>query len=329
LPFQERLGLAHELADAIARGKCVNPPVVNGELLRVDLRARNDQTGLILNRKRVRVRRKAGAIGLAHKPIPVASPGHHNLRLAQLLATLGQQDRVESFERQCGARASFCAGRRRFKRCRAHLAVRSRCAGGKRDVRRFGEQLIELNAIAALIRLRDSSRALDMLVELSEFMRTTLDRPRDQLVTLATEIDWVRRYVNLQQTRFADRLEVDYHVHDDCLNVAVPTLLLQPVVENALRHGAARQTERCRVSIGASLERHRLRVWVTDDGAGLRPDFDIGRDAGTGLRNTRSRLEQLYGTAATLDVRRGARGGTTVEIALPSTPMPREAKATA
>jgi LytS/YehU family sensor histidine kinase len=109
---------------------------------------------------------------------------------------------------------------------------------------------------------------------------------------------------------------VRYEVDADCLEVTIPTLLLQPIVENALRHGAARQTGRCHIVIGAARDRQRLRLWVHDDGPGLRLDFAIDRHAGTGLRNTRSRLEQLYGGAATFDLRSSG-GQTIVEIALP------------
>jgi two-component system, LytTR family, sensor kinase len=178
-----------------------------------------------------------------------------------------------------------------------------------------------LNSIAALIRLKDSRRALEMLVNLSEFMRAHLDQSRDQLVPLSTEVEWVKRYVSLQQTRFGDRLDVRYEIDADCLELSVPTLVLQPIVENALRHGAARQTERCQVVIGADRDHRRLTLRVRDDGAGLQPDFDINRHAGTGLRNTRSRLDQLYGATAALDLRSGDRGGTIVEITLPLPPV--------
>jgi len=178
-----------------------------------------------------------------------------------------------------------------------------------------------LNSIAALIRLKDSRRALEMLVKLSEFMRATVDQSRDQLVPLSTEVEWVKRYVSLQQTRFGDRLDVRYEIDADCLDLTVPTLVLQPIVENALRHGAARQTGRCQVVIGAARDHHRLQLRVRDDGAGLQSDFDINRHAGTGLRNTRSRLEQLYGGTAALDLRRGDRGGTIVDITLPLPPV--------
>lgn len=186
-----------------------------------------------------------------------------------------------------------------------------------------------LNAIAALIRLKDNRRALDMLVELGEFMRTNLDHPQQPFVPLASEIDWVQRYVKLQQTRFGDRLDVRYDIDRDCLDATVPTLLLQPIVENALRHGAARQTERCRVTIGAAFENGGLRITVADDGAGLPRDFDIATGAGTGLRNIRSRLEHIYGAAATLDVRRRDPAGTTVDITLPITSAMPAGRATA
>jgi hypothetical protein len=186
-----------------------------------------------------------------------------------------------------------------------------------------------LNAITALVRLKDNSRAVEVLVGLADFMRTTLDGPADQLVPLSREMAWVKRYVGLQQARFGDRLQVDYRIGDGCADVLVPTLLLQPIVENALRHGAARQSAPCRVEIAAALANRTLTVTVADDGAGLPNDFDLARAAGTGLRNVRSRLHHLYGATASLDVRRGERAGTTVEVAVPIAPPAWQGRATA
>jgi hypothetical protein len=186
-----------------------------------------------------------------------------------------------------------------------------------------------LNAITALVRMKDNGRAVEMLVGLADFMRTTLDGPADQLVPLSREIAWVKRYVALQQARFGDRLQVEYRIGEGCEEVLVPTLLLQPIVENALRHGAARQAARCRVEIAAAFASRLLTVTVADDGAGLPKDFDLERAPGTGLRNVRSRLAHLYGGAARLEVRRGDRAGTTVEVAVPSTPPAWEGRATA
>jgi two-component system LytT family sensor kinase len=186
-----------------------------------------------------------------------------------------------------------------------------------------------LNSVSALIRLKDHDGALRMLIGLSDLLRTAVDQPRHQLVALDAEIDFVKRYVDLQRVRFADRLEVQYQIGNDCAGLAVPTFLLQPLVENALRHGAAPRPGRCHVEIGARADQGRLRLWVADDGAGLPRDFDLDRHAGTGLSNTRSRLAQLYGAAATLDVRAGQAAGTVVEIAFPvSTPLAVPAAAT-
>jgi hypothetical protein len=174
-----------------------------------------------------------------------------------------------------------------------------------------------LNAISALIRSRSNDRALEMLVGLSELMRGTLERSSEQLCPLDAELDFTRRYVDLQLARFGDRLRVDYLVDADARRLAVPTFVLQPLVENAIRHGMGRQARPCRIEVGAAIEPGQLRLWVRDDGVGLKPGFDIGRDARTGIGNTRSRLERLYGAAARLDLSAGPTGGTVARIVLP------------
>ena len=176
-----------------------------------------------------------------------------------------------------------------------------------------------LNSIAALIRLKENDGALKMLLGLSDLMRMTVDRPKAHLVPLAAEIDFLQRYIDLQRTRFADRLHVVFAIDEPCRGVPVPTFLLQPLVENAIRHGA-RQTGSCRIEIGARPDAGALRVWVTDDGVGLPPGFDISRHGGTGLKNTQSRLRQIYGLAARLEIRPTAPAGTTVEVTLPTAP---------
>jgi sensor histidine kinase YesM len=185
-----------------------------------------------------------------------------------------------------------------------------------------------LNAISALIRNRSNDRALDMLLGLSELMRRTLDRTRDPLTTLDAEMDFTRRYVDLQQARFADRLAVEYRIADDCRHLGVPTFVLQPLVENAIRHGMGRQGRRCRLEVGARRERDELHLWVSDDGLGIPAGFELARDAGTGLGNTRSRLDRLYGRSARLDVAARDGGGTVADIVVPARAMA-EAEATA
>ena len=176
-----------------------------------------------------------------------------------------------------------------------------------------------LNSVAALIRLKANDKALDMLLKLSELMRRTLDRPAGHLVALGDEVDFVKRYIDLHRSRFSDRLDVTYAVDSDCQDVAVPPFLLQPLVENALRHGMAKHAGPCRLELGARFDRDLVLVWVADDGAGLPAGFDIARDAGTGLSNIRRRLDELYGPSATLGIRPAERAGTVVDIAVPRT----------
>jgi LytS/YehU family sensor histidine kinase len=178
-----------------------------------------------------------------------------------------------------------------------------------------------LNSIAALIRLKDNAGALKMLLGLSDLMRMTVDRPKEHLIPLAAEIDFLSRYVDLQRTRFEDRLQVEYTVDEDCRGIPVPTLVLQLLVDNAIRHGAAHQTRPCRIEIGARRENDRLRLWVNDDGAGLTPRFDIEANAGTGLTNTRSRLRQIYGSSAALAIQPVVPTGTRVDIIVPVAPV--------
>jgi two-component system, LytTR family, sensor kinase len=221
---------------------------------------------------------------------------------------------------------AYCANRRARRHDLRESRLEAELARAQLDALRLEIQphflFNTLNSVAALIRLKDQDGALKMLLGLSDLLRTAVERPKHQLVALSAEIEFVKRYVDLQHVRFADRLQVQYEVAEGCDDVAVPTFLLQPLVENAMRHGASPRPGTCHVQIGACTEAGRLRLWVTDDGVGLPHGFDLTRDAGTGLNNTRSRLAQLYGTAASFDVRPGEAVGTIVEIAFPfSTPL--------
>ena len=155
-----------------------------------------------------------------------------------------------------------------------------------------------LNSIAALIRIRANDQALKMLLGLGELMRATIDRTPSQVTTWPIELDFTKGYIELQQVRFGDRLDVAYAIEpaaDACL---VPAFLLQPIVENAFRHGIGAKAGRCRLELAAAMIGGRLRVTVRDDGAGVPAGFDLARDAGTGLSNIRTRLQNLYGGPA-------------------------------
>jgi two-component system LytT family sensor kinase len=154
-----------------------------------------------------------------------------------------------------------------------------------------------LNAIAGLMR-EDVESADTMLAQLSELLRGTLQTEGVQEVPLAEELRLLRAYLAIQQTRFGDRLWIEIDVPDGCEQSLVPTLILQPLVENAIRHGFSETPGPGTIVIRVSMEPRRLRIDVTDEGPG--PPQPLRE--GYGLRNTRSRLRALYGDEAALSL---------------------------
>lgn len=164
-----------------------------------------------------------------------------------------------------------------------------------------------LNSVAALIRRRSNDRALEVVLGLSELLRATLDRSDRHQVPLREEVDFVERYLALQKTRFADRLRVTVDVPDELAEVPVPWLILQPLVENAIRHGIAPRAGGGELEIRAASGGDQLELLVTDDGPGLGDDRPRDEKAkGLGLDNIRSRLRQLHGDEASLGLTREA-----------------------
>ncbi|MFI5232901.1 MAG: sensor histidine kinase [Gemmatimonadales bacterium] len=151
-----------------------------------------------------------------------------------------------------------------------------------------------LNAAATLMH-EDVNAADRMLTELGDLLRTSLERSQAE-ITLGEELDLASRYLAIMQHRFSDRLRVRSSVDDSVRGALVPTLLMQPLLENALEHGIARRPGVGIVEIAARRENGALLVSVTDDGPGP-PD---SLSSGIGLSNTRARLEQLYGSGAAL-----------------------------
>ena len=180
-----------------------------------------------------------------------------------------------------------------------------------------------LNTVSGLMS-DDVRAARTMLSRLAELLRASLDRFDEQEVRLADEIALVRQYLDIQQVRFGDRLSVTLAVNEDAAEGLVPSFLLQPVVENAIRHGVEAQSNRGEIVIAATVEDvdglttggRRLRIDVRDSGPGLTDR--AGRDhGGIGLGNTRARMRHLYGDDQSLELHNGDRGGLTVRIDLP------------
>jgi len=170
-----------------------------------------------------------------------------------------------------------------------------------------------LNAISALA-LADPMQARLMISRLSDFLRLTLEERHAQQVPLSRELEFLECYLGIQQVRFQDRLVTHMDVAGDTVRALVPNMILQPLVENALRHGLLDKPERGTLHIVTRRHGDDLHVQVDDDGLGLPPE---GAKDGIGLGNTRTRLDMLFGGSATLELSRLSDGGTRVEMRFP------------
>jgi LytS/YehU family sensor histidine kinase len=173
-----------------------------------------------------------------------------------------------------------------------------------------------LNAISGLVRRNENDAAVSMLARLGDLLRVTLERDSAQEVPLETELEVLQSYLAIERIRFHDRLVVDVDVQPNALSALVPTLILQPLVENAVRHGVAPVPGPGRVSIAARRTNGHLVIEVRDTGPGFRENSGKTR-RGVGLTNTASRLEQLYGDHAHLDLGTNPGGGAAVSMTLP------------
>jgi signal transduction histidine kinase len=189
-----------------------------------------------------------------------------------------------------------------------------------------------LNTISALI--HENPDAADrMVVRLSELLRRTLDRGDVQEVPLREELDFLRGYLEIEQMRFPDRLTVTYDIEPKTQELLVPHLILQPLVENALRHGIMPREEPGRVAISAAVtggDTLELKVWNNGNGLSDQSDASDRSDAsaappreGIGLKNVRSRLAQLYGGAQEFTLGNVAGGGVEARIRIPCCTIPR------
>jgi two-component system LytT family sensor kinase len=169
----------------------------------------------------------------------------------------------------------------------------------------------------SMLNLTDANAANRVLVKLSELLRITLERNSSQEVPLETEIDFLDRYLEIESIRFQDRLDVRFLLDDDVQDALVPNFALQPLVENAIRHGISKSSEAGAIEVRAQEQDGKLVLEVVDDGPGLPPGWVADRDSGLGLNNTRARLEHLYGTAGQLEVVNSLGGGLTARITIP------------
>ncbi|HET9332829.1 MAG TPA: histidine kinase [Gemmatimonadota bacterium] len=170
-----------------------------------------------------------------------------------------------------------------------------------------------LHAISSLMD-EDVRAARRMIARLADLLRSTLDTTDQQEITLLRELETLELYLDIERERFSDRLQVDLEVHPETLEARVPNLILQPLVENAVRHGIAPLHEGGRITVRAAREAGRLLLAVEDDGAGIQGDQPR---EGVGLRNTRARLARLYPEGYELVIDRPRDGGFRIRIEIP------------
>lgn len=175
-----------------------------------------------------------------------------------------------------------------------------------------------LNSVSELMH-QDIRGAERMITRLSDLLRLTLENIGTQEVTLRDEVDFVKGYLEIEQTRFHDRLRVEYDIAPDTLDARVPNLLLQPIVENAVRHGISKSSQPGLIQIKTERQGDRVILRVTDNGPGLRADgHSPAANFGIGLGTTRTRLEVLYGKGHhELTIQNRPEGGVESRIEIP------------
>jgi len=169
-----------------------------------------------------------------------------------------------------------------------------------------------LNSIAGLVREERNEDAIRMIAGLSDCLRRVLDGSQQQEATLGEEVEFLEKYLEIQKARFADRLDVRVEVARELYQAQVPSLILQPMVENAIQHGIARRVRGGSVRVGASQSDGVLVLRVYNDGPSLPADWETSR-SGIGIPNVRNRLRSLYGASSGLQIRNQDEG---VEVCL-------------
>jgi len=173
-----------------------------------------------------------------------------------------------------------------------------------------------LNAIAGLVREKRNDAAVTMIAGLSDFLRRVVQDSDKQQVSLIEELEFTQKYLDIQKVRFADRLTVSLDVPEDLFPVQVPCLILQPMVENAVKHGIAKRVQGGAIRIAAVRSNGTITLSVCNDG----PSLPVGWDqtqSGVGISNVRTRLQGLYGNKFELSLQNGDQGGVKASVSIP------------
>jgi sensor histidine kinase YesM len=174
-----------------------------------------------------------------------------------------------------------------------------------------------LNSISTLVLLKQTERANAMLARLSSFLRYTLVNEPTAKVTLAQEVETLKLYLEIEKMRFEDRLRPHFRIESETIGARLPSLLLQPLIENAIKYAVTPSENGADIWITAKREGHAVRIEVADNGNSDGAEIAASPSTGVGLANIRDRLSQAYGAANRFETRKNDRGGFSVIIEIP------------
>jgi two-component system LytT family sensor kinase len=174
-----------------------------------------------------------------------------------------------------------------------------------------------LNSISTLVLLKQTERANAMLARLSSFLRYTLANEPTAKVTLAQEVETLKLYLEIEKMRFEDRLRPHFKIESETIGARLPSLLLQPMIENAIKYAVTPAENGADIWLTAVREGHAVRIEVADNGNGEGAEFAASPSTGVGLANIRDRLSQAYGPGHSFETRQNERGGFSVIVEIP------------
>lgn len=258
-----------------------------------------------------------------HLPWSFLSVILHDLREA------GQWDHMPLLVYFTGVSVLYAAGYHRQWRAGQSLTSELRVANARLETRVVRASLDALkmqlhphflfntlNSITGLIRNGRAREAEDVVAGLGELLRRALEHRQEAMDTLEHELDFLRRYFEIEHIRFQDRLQVEYDIPPECLPALVPCLMLQPLAENAMKHGISRDPAARLLRLSARREKDRLVLSVYNDGPALPRDELVGA-SGIGVQNTRTRLHMLFGDDARFELRDQPPRGVLARLTLP------------
>jgi sensor histidine kinase YesM len=179
-----------------------------------------------------------------------------------------------------------------------------------------------LHSISALVREDNKTLAIRMITELGDLLRQTLQLSGSQEVTLQEELRFLKKYLDLEQLRFQDRLQVEMLIEPETVSACVPYLILQPLVENAIRHGISKSLKASLIEVRTSKQNGNLVLQVRDNGPGLPMNWKGANGNSIGLSNIKARLESLYQSSYQFELKNSDHGGALATISIPFTISP-------